>query len=164
MPDSLSKDELRMLKRLYPEPPYKQYIWNYSYFMGDAEQKLAQARQEVQRRHRVLTKAGTDPRLRLQPGERVSREQPYTIYTDVELQESGMPSDSWPYQSYYYLMDYDDKWIAAVPRNANMGQFPVKRPSARVRAPGYVSTRQPPRLPAQANPAPPTATFITLRG
>lgn len=166
MPDSLTSQDLKNLRAIFPNPPYQIKPYNYSYFMGDDPRK-AQSMSEAELRHRKLVQGSTAPRMRLRQYENVSAKEPYAMYTDVELKSGPPADDGWPYQSYYYLMDYDQKGPIAV-RPGDV----VYVPSARLRGRGFVNTgpryhavQAPRNLP---NPVlqkkNPTDTYIALEG
>lgn len=162
MPDSLSQEELRRLRAIYPDPPYARHSYQYSYFMGD----VADGPQMIQHQAsmRKLVKARTHPILRLGKGDAVSRKQPYVFYTDIELDSGAPVDDGWPYQSYYYLMGYDGKGAVALPRGS---QVMVKVPSAHLKAPGaHYTTKTIPVLPIPKRLSRPTGSvsFVSLEG
>lgn len=161
MPDSMRSDELRRLKQIYPDPPYKTHAYNYSYFMGDLADgpKLAQQKASM----RALVAARSKPILRLAKGEMVSKRQPYVFYGDSELDGRPPHDDSWPFQSYYYLMGHDEKGAVAIPRGEKVY---VNIPSAELRGRGYVSMREVPRIPPARQLSRPTGTtsYVSLEG
>jgi hypothetical protein len=110
MPDSLSQNELRRVRQLPPGSPYQTYSYDYSYYMGDV--KSAQRRRHQMERQTYIP--STEPTDRSRVYENVSKAQPYVYYNDVELKPGPETSDGFPHQSYYYLMDYDDKGLIAV--------------------------------------------------
>lgn len=152
MPDSLSSQELRNLKALYPSSPYMTRPYQYSYFMGNAAS-------------RDLVQGSTYPKLRLRRHEKVSQAQPYAVYDDVELGPRAPGNDGWPFQTYYYLMDYDAKGQVVV----KPGQT-VMVPASSIRARGsYINTGKKvavqAQLPSTPAPAPrSTNTYISLEG
>lgn len=149
MPDSLSVNDLNRLRAIYPQPPYNASIPAYSMFMGDYDT------------HRGLRYGSTQPIMRLRRHENVSSQQPYTVYDDPDV-SGGVPADdNFPFQTYYYLMDYDHKGPIAAKRGSV-----VMVPASRLRRRGLQGARQV-RVPQAQPPIPrpyPGETFITLEG
>ena len=143
MPDSLNSRDLRNLRRLYPEPPYRRYPYQYTYFgMGDGELTPTQKgiiQTDVQEvvGGRKLVQSRQHPILRLRRHENVSSKQPYVFYTDPEVKRD-IPDDGWPFVSYYYLMDVDTNGKPMV-ANQNV-QMPIR--GAKMRGSDYVSPRR----------------------
>jgi hypothetical protein len=166
MPDSLSSDDLKNLRAIYPNPPYQEHLYQYSYFMGDQGRSNGNGSGKTDW---PVVQGSTYPKLTLRRHENVSSKQPYAMYEDVELKPGPEPGDDWPYQMYYYLMDVDTKGPVAV----RPGQV-VYLPASRVKgARGSVATRQSKYIKAQAPmelPQPqvkklkPTETFLALEG
>ena len=168
MPDSLSAQELRRTEPIYPDPPYAIHPWNYSYWLGDAPGSVAQARQEYDARHRHLRPAAPPAPDRSRVYENMSRKQPYAWYGDVELKPTVEEDDGWPYQSYYYLMDFGMGQVALQPGMTLVpGQMiRVGGRTFRVKARGPVTV---PKAPGQYTPPKgprPAAgtTFVSLEG
>lgn len=161
MPDSMSTEELKRLKAIYPDPPYKEHLYAYSYFMGDAT-----GQEQAAISNRQLVKGSTQPIMRLRRHENVSSKQPYVAYDDVELDPGPPQDDGFPFQSYYYLMDYDGKGPIAL----KPGQV-VRVPAARLKSAGFIVTKPSRLVRAPNQKQEPVVkrkeavdTFITLEG
>lgn len=161
MPDSMSTDELKRLRAIYPAPPYREHLYQYSYFMGDTP-----GQDQAAISNRKLVRGSTQPIIRLRKHENVSSKQPYVAYDDVELDPGPPQDDGFPFQSYYYLMDYDDKGPVAL----KPGQV-VMVPSSRLRGMGYKVTKPSRLVRAPQQKQQPVVkreksidTFITLEG
>ena len=166
MPDSMSSEDLRNLRALdaeesyyYPTPPevLNKQFYPYTYFMGDAASQA----------HRKLVPGSKMPVTRLREWENISSKQPYVIYDDVELYPHTPQEDYFPFQSYYYLMDYDEKGpVAAVPGKTAVPYSLVRIRGRvyRIKTPGRVVTEA--DIPVQPIKHPPSATtsYISLEG
>ncbi len=166
MPDSLNRNDLRNLRRLYPEPPYRRYPYQYTYFgMGDGEltptQKgIVQTDVMEDVGQRKLVHSRQHPVMRLRRHENVSSKQPYVFYTDPEVKRD-IPDDGWPFTSYYYLMGVDTNGKPMVMPDKS-ASIPIR--GSKMRGSDYVSPRKmylPNRAVSREHPTG-TVSFLSL--
>ena len=108
MAESLTPVDLQHLREI----PNRDPAFYYSYFSGLNEEEKRQAMRDIDNAGKVP--ATPAPQMRLQRHEKLSQHQPWTVYTDPELDRSTPEDDYFPYQSYHYIMGYDDKGPVAV--------------------------------------------------
>lgn len=141
MPDSINYEDLRKLRQIRPKP-----IWAYS-MLGDKDA-------ERMARERVLVRGrGVHP-IQLRPHEKVSRDYPYVVYNDVELKPPPPSWDDFPFQSYYYLMDYDNKGPIVAGRRTQAEPTNRREPVSTYLTPlGQYGPHRPPQRLAPSGPS-----------
>jgi hypothetical protein len=183
MPDSMSVEELRRLKQIevkpneipyYPDPPpgyQTESFYPYSFFFGQMGDPVADATAksmvEAAVRNRKLVPGSTQPVVRLRKHEHLSRKQPYVMYDDVELDPRAPGDDYFPFQSYYYLMDYDAKGPVAVVPGRTILPYSLVRVGGkiyRVKGRRVATERDVPPPPAHMKRPTGLTTFISLEG
>jgi hypothetical protein len=146
MPDSFSSEDLKRLRALYPEPPYRRYPYQYTYFgMGQMGTDPVTVKGVVKSdtndvmNNRLLVQSRERPVMRLRRHENVSSKEPYSFYDDPEVKRD-IPDDGWPFVSYYYLMGMDGNGRPIVTNGPK--QDAVNMRASKVRGSDYVSPRQ----------------------